>query len=405
MKNYIIAWRNLWRNRRRTLITVASIFFGVLMATVMSSMQEGSYSNMIDNVVKFYSGYIQIHEEEFWENKSLYYSFNVTEELNEVINTTEGIVSSTPRLESFALASSEDITQPVLVVGVDPEKENEMTNLSKWIVEGEYFQDEENTILLASKLSKNLGVGLNDTIALLSQGFYGNTVAEIFIIRGILDFPNPELNKRYAYLDLKTAQKYYSCENKLTSISIMVDDYSQVKPVLKELQSKLKSPYSAMSWDEMQPELVQMVEGDAAGGLVMKAILYMIIGFGILGTIMMMIAERRKELGLMVAVGMQKHKLAGILLYETLFMGVIGVLSGIIASIPIIIAMINNPVPITGDAGQAMIDMGIEPLLIFAASPAVFLNQVLVVFIMTALISIYPLVSAYKLNVIKYLRD
>ena len=405
MKNYIIAWRNLWRNKRRTLITVASIFFGVLMATVMSSMQEGSYSNMIDNVVKFYSGYIQIHEEEFWENKSLYYSFDVTEELNGILDSTEGIISSTPRLESFALASSEDITQPVLVMGVDPEKENEMTNLSKWIVEGEYFQGEENTILLASKLAKNLGVELSDTIALLSQGFYGNTVAEIFIIRGILDFPNPELNKRYAYLDLNTAQKYYSCENKLTSISIMVDDYSEVKPVLEELQSKLKSPYSAMSWDEMQPELVQMVEGDAAGGMIMKAILYMIIGFGILGTIMMMIAERRKELGLMVAVGMQKHELAGILLFETLYMGIIGVLSGIIASIPIIISMINNPIPITGEAGQAMLDMGVEPLLMFAASPAVFLNQVLVVFIMTALISIYPLISALKLNVIKYLRD
>ncbi len=400
-----MAWRNLWRNKRRTLITVASIFFGVLMATVMSSMQEGSYANMIDNVVKFYSGYIQIHEEEYWENKSLYYSFDVTDELNNVIDSNEGVISATPRLESFALASSDDITQPVMVIGVDPEKENTMTNLSKWIVEGEYFKENHNTILLAAGLSKNLGVKLNDTIALLGQGYYGNTIAEEFVIRGILDFPNPELNKRYAYLDLKTAQSFYSCENKLTSYSLMVKDYSQVQPVLKDLQSNLHSPYSAMSWDEMQPELVQLVESDAAGGVVMKAILYMIIGFGILGTIMMMVAERRKELGLMVAVGMQKHKLAGILFFETLYMGIIGLLAGIIGSIPIIISMINNPVPITGEAGQAMLDMGVEPLLMFAASPAVFLNQVLVVFTMTAIISIYPLISAFKLNVIKYLRD
>ena len=405
MKNYIMAWRNLWRNKRRTLITVASIFFGVLMATVMSSMQEGSYANMIDNVVKFYSGYIQIHEEEYWENKSLYYSFDVTDELNDIIDSNKGIINATPRLESFALASSDDITQPVMVIGVDPEKENNMTNLSKWVVEGEYFKENHNTILLASGLSKNLGVKLNDTIALLGQGYYGNTIAEKFVIRGILEFPNPELNKRYAYLDLKTAQSFYSCENKLTSISLMVEDYSQVQPVLEDLQSKLNSPYSAMSWDEMQPELVQMVEGDAAGGIVMKGILYMIIGFGILGTIMMMMAERRKELGLMVAVGMQKHKLAGILFFETVYMGFIGVLAGIIGSIPIIISMIKNPVPITGEAGQAMLDMGVEPLLMFAASPAVFLNQVLVVFVMTAIISIYPLASALKLNVIKYLRD
>ena len=198
MKNYIMAWRNLWRNKRRTLITVASIFFGVLMSTVMSSMQEGSYSNMIDNVVKFYSGYIQIHEEEYWENKTLYYSFEANEELYTKIESVEGITSYTPRLESFALASSEDITQPVLVMGVDPEKENNLTGLKKRVVEGEYFGENHNSILLASKLAENLGVEINDSIALLGQGYYGNTAAALFVVRGILNFPNPELNKRYA---------------------------------------------------------------------------------------------------------------------------------------------------------------------------------------------------------------
>ncbi|MCF8379870.1 MAG: ABC transporter permease [Bacteroidales bacterium] len=404
MKNYIMAWRNLWRNKRRTLITVASIFFGVLMSTVMSSMQEGSYANMIDNVVKFYSGYIQIHEEEYWENKTLYYSFDANDSLYTTLESTEGIVSYTPRLESFALASSEEKTQAVLVMGVDPEKENALTNLKSRLVEGEYF-DGNNTILLASKLAENLGLELNDSVALLSQGYFGNTAAELFVVRGILNFPNPELNKSYAYLDLKSAQHYYSCEGKLTSLNIMVEDYSRVQPVLKELKSKLGSPYASMSWDEMQPELVQMVESDRAGGVIMKAILFMIIGFGILGTIMMMMSERRKELGLMVAVGMQKYKLASILFFETIYMGLIGVVSGLLASIPIIIYFLHNPAPITGDAGEVMISMGIEPLLMFSAAPEVFLNQVVLVFIITLFISIYPLINVSKLNVIKYLRD
>lgn len=405
MKNYKMAYRNLWRNRRRTLITVASIFFGVLMSTIMSSMQEGSYSNMIDNVVKFYSGYIQIHEEDYWENKTLYYSFDVNDSLLDLIVSTDGVVSYTPRLESFALASSDDITQSTLVVGVDPEKEDALTNLSKWVESGEYFGSNHNSIMLAKKLAENLGVSLGDTIALLSQGYYGNTVAAEFVVKGILNFPNPQLNKSYAYMNLQRAQEFYSAENKLTSLSLMVNGYKDVKPVITELRAKLKPPYSAMSWDEMQPELVQMIEGDRAGGVIMKAILYMIIAFGILGTIMMMIAERRKELGLMVAVGMQKHKLAGILFYETLFMGIMGVLAGIIASIPIIIYIMHNPIPITGDAAKAMLDMGIEPLLIFSAPPRVFLNQMIIILILTLIISIYPLINVSKLNVIKYLRD
>lgn len=374
------------------------------MATVMSSMQEGSYTNMIDNVVKFYSGYIQIQEEDFWENKTLYYSFEENDELYQIIDSTNDIISFVPRLESFALVSSDDITQPALIVGIDPEKEDNLTNISKWIEEGHYFNGEGNGILLAQKLAENLGVALNDTIALLGQGYYGNTIAAEFVVTGILHFPNPELNKRYAYLELESAQYFYSCENRLTSISLMVKDYSYVTPVLDELKSKLKPPFTAMSWDEMQPELVQLIASDRGGGIIMKAILYMIIAFGIFGTIMMMIAERRKELGLMVAVGMQKLKLGGILFMEIFYMGLVGVFSGIIASIPVIIIFIHNPIPITGEAAIAMIDMGIEPLLLFAAPPKVFLNQMLIVFSITILISIYPLINTARLNVIKNLR-
>lgn len=405
MKNYKIAWRNLWRNRRRTLITVASIFFGVLLAAVMSSMQEGSYENMINNVVKFYSGYIQIQEEEYWDHKTLYYSFDVTDELYQTIDSVEQVTTMTPRLESFALMSSEDITQSAMVIGVDPEKEDSMTELSRWISEGEYFGGNHNTILLAEKLAENLDVQLNDTIALLGQGYYGNTVAEEFIVKGILSFPNPELNKRYSYMELKRAQEFYSAKGKLTSLALMLEDYSDLDKTMKQLEAKLDSPYTAMSWKEMQPEMVQMIESDRAGGVVMKAILYIIIGFGILGTIMMMVAERRKELGLMVAVGMQKHKLAGILFYETIYMGLIGVLGGILLSIPLVFYFIHDPIPITGDAAQAMIDMGIEPELLFTAQPKIFMNQLITVFIITLLVSIYPLVKALSMEEIKYLRD
>lgn len=384
---------------------MASIFFGVLLAAVMSSMQEGSYANMINNIVKFYSGYIQIQDENYWDHKTLYYSFDATEELYDKINSVEEVTQVTPRLESFALMSSKDITQPAMIIGVDPEKEDQMTNLSQWISKGEYFKTDHNTILVAQKLAENLNVDLNDTIALLGQGYYGNTVAAEFVVHGILNFPNPELNKRFAYLDLQRAQEFYSAEGKLTSLALMLDGYRDLDRSMHQLKARLDSPYTALSWKEMQPEMVQMIESDRAGGLVMKAILYIVIGFGILGTIMMMIAERRKELGLMVAVGMQKHKLAFILFFETLYMGLVGVLSGILVSIPIIVVFIHNPIPLSGDAAQAFIDMGIEPLMYFSAAPKVFLNQFLTVFIITMVISLYPLINVIKLKAIKYLRD
>ncbi len=405
MKNYIIAWRNLWRNKRRTLITTASVFFGVLLAAIMSSMQEGSYENMIDNVVKFYSGYIQVQEEEYWEHKTLYYSFEATDSIYEKINSIEEITLVVPRLESFALMSSEDITQPARIIGIDPEMEDSMTNLSQWLREGNYLQGNHNSILLGSRLAKNLDVELSDTVALLGQGFYGSTVAELFVVKGILEFPNPEFNKTFAYMHLNNAQQFYSAMGRLTSLALMLEDYSELDPAMKSLENKIDSPYTALTWREMQPEMVQMIESDRAGGIIMKAILYIIIGFGILGTIIMMIAERRKEMGLMVAVGMRKHKLAAILFLETIYIGIIGVLGGIIVSIPIVYYMIHNPIPLSGDAAEAMVDMGIEPLLLFSATPKVFINQLITVIIITAFVALYPIINALSMKEIDYLRD
>ena len=405
MNNLTIAWRNLWRNKRRTLITSASVFFGVLLAVIMSSMQEGSYENMIDNVVKFYSGYIQVHEENYWDNKTLYNSFKYNPELEKKISEIDEVEMFAPRLESFALASSKDITLPVMTIGVDPKLEDKITELSQWLEDGEYLESEDPQILLAEGLAKNLNLDTGDTVSLLSQGYYGSLVAENFRVKGILEFPSPELNKKFSYISLSKAQSFYAADSLLTSLALMVENYEDVDPAMKQLENKLESPYSVMSWDEMQPELLQMIESDRAGGMIMKGILYVIIAFGIFGTIMMMISERKKEMGVMVAVGMQKYKLALILFYETFYIGIIGVLAGFLASIPAVIYFIHNPIPMSGDAAKAMLDMGIEPVFHFSADPSVFINQVYTILIITLVISIYPLVKASRLKVIKALKS
>jgi ABC-type antimicrobial peptide transport system permease subunit len=159
-----------------------------------------------------------------------------------------------------------------------------------------------------------------------------------------------------------------------------------------------------MSWEEMHPEMLQMVEGDRAGATVMKAILYILIGFGIFGTVMMMVAERTREMGVMVAIGMQKLKLAGIMFFETVFIGLTGVLVGFAGSIPLIAYFYNNPVRLSGSAADTMIEMGIEPYMYFSWLPSVFYNQVITVFAMTAIVAIYPLFMALKLRVNQALR-
>ena len=404
MKNIIIAWRNLWRKPGRTLITSGSIFFGVLLASFMTSMQYGSYESMISNVVQFYSGYMQIFTEEYHENKTINNTFVINDSLKSIIENDKGITHYTPRLEYFSLASSNEITKGSIIIGVDPEGENSVTGLQKWVKEGTYLDNNSTGVLVAIELAKYLQIGVGDTIVLYGQGYHGVMAAGLYPVIGILEFPSPELNKQFIYMPLDATQKLFSAPDRLSSIVLMVEDNYHLPPVLRHLKKDIPPPFMVMSWAELQPELVQMIDGDKAGGYFMKSLLYIIITFGILGTILMMVSERKRELGVMIAIGMQRGRLGIILFFETLFIGLIGAISGIIIAIPLCYWYYLNPIPLTGDAAKTMVDMGIEPFMYFSIQPDVFYVQAMVVFIIAMILSIYPIIKSYTLKLTSALR-
>lgn len=404
MKNIIMAWRNLWRKPWRTVITSGSVFFGVLFSSIMTSMQFGSYESMIDNVVKFYSGYAQVFTEAYHENKTINNTFEMTDSIRSIVGSEEDITNYTPRLEYFTLTSSEEITKGAVIIGVDPASENKVTNLKKWVSEGDYLEDNDKGVLVAVDLAKYLKIGVGDTLVLYGQGYHGVMAAGLFPVKGILKFPSPELNKQFVYMELSTCQDFFSAPNRLSSLVIMVEDHYHLPAVMRHLKKEIKAPYMVMSWSELQPELVSMIEADRAGGVVMKGILYMIITFGIFGTILMMISERKRELGVMIAIGMQRIKLGTVLFTETLMMGLLGAMVGIIGSIPLAYYFFKNPIPLTGDAAKTMIEMGIEPYMYFSMHPDVFTIQALTVFIITLIIALFPIYKSFTIRLTNALR-
>jgi ABC-type lipoprotein release transport system permease subunit len=404
MKSFSMAWKNLWRNKRRTLITVASIFFGVLISTVMSSLQDGTYGSMIDMSVKLSSGYLQIQHPEYQDNKSINNIFSPTEELIASVDKIPEITTTAKRLESFALLSSGPNTRGGAVIGIESEKDSKTSNLKNWIHEGEFITSGDQGILLTYNIAEHLNLGVNDTIILISQGYHGVTAAGAYPVKGILKFSTPQMNSLGVFMDINLAQEFYSAEDMVTSLMIMVDDYTDVAPAVRKLDKSLNGNYNVLSWQELNPEIVQFIDSDKSGGIVMKAILYIVIGFGIFGTIIMMVAERKRELGVMVAVGMQKYKLAVILFYETILIGIVGVISGFLASIPLILLLVQNPIELPPDLADAYVKFGFEPFMYFGTAPAVFANQVLAIFIMTLIISLYPIFKVKNLKVTKALR-
>ncbi|WP_462317390.1 ABC transporter permease [Marinilabilia sp.] len=391
-----IAWRNLWRNKRRTIITVSSIFFGVILSAIMGSMQEGSYQKMIENVVKFYAGHAQIQHAKYPDQESINNSFVPSDSLLSRLQETEGLEQIVPRLESFALASSGNQTEGVMVMGVDPEKEDQMTDLSTKIIEGRYFS--KNGTLVGRELAKNLGLGVGDTLVMISQGYHGVSAFGKYPVKGIFSHPNPELNRRLVYMPLPEAQYFFQAFGNVTSLALVAESQKAMNEILPEIQTMLDEDRILRTWQEMFPAVLQQIESDRATALIMKLILYLVIGFGILGTVVMMMAERQHEFSVMVAVGMYRSKLALMLLIEIVWIGILGVISGFLGTMPVISWFVHNPIPITGQAGEWMENIGFEPYMFFAWDVGVFLQQVLVVFILTTLISFYPFIRAFKIS-------
>lgn len=399
-----LAWRNVWRNRRRTIITVSSIFFAVLLALFMRSMQLGSYENMIRNSVELYSGYIQIHRAGYWEDKSINNMMAVTDTLQRRVESTPNVNFYIPRLETFILAASRDISKGVMVIGTAPEEENRMTKLGDRVVEGKYMQGNTRGVMVAQGLADYLQLGVNDTIVMIGQGYHGANAVDQYPITAIVKFSNPQQNDNTIYAPIALMQEFTSAPNLCTALVLSIDDLKKQDRVKDHLVSVVGDKYEVMDWEEMQPELVQLIQSDNAGGIILLGILYLVIAFGIFGTIMMMSIERRREFGVMVAVGMQKSALSLLVTIETVIIGFLGLGISLVAGIFLLIYMYHHPIPMTGNAALAMQEMGIEPLLPFSLDAVIFTSQMLAIIVIVFICLLYPLWNIGRIKPISALR-
>ena len=236
------------------------------------------------------------------------------------------------------------------------------------------------------------------------QGYHGVTAAELVPIQGIVKFTLPDLNKSFSYLAIPYAQWIYSAPNRLTSLSIMIESPKMLDEINSRIQNLFDESYEVMTWEDLSPELVQSIQIDNAQGIIMLGILYLVIAFGIFGTIMMMTAERVKEFGILISVGMKKWKLYLVTMFETIFISFIGVVAGGIISVPIILYFVSNPIPLTGEYAEAILAWGFEPILPFAIYPGMFFAQMWTVLAIALLSVFYPVNFIRKLEVVDAIR-
>jgi putative ABC transport system permease protein len=394
-----VAWRNIWRNKRRTLITIASIFFALYFALMIRSIQIGTFGKMTDDMISSYTGHLQIHKAGYWDEPIINNVFQRDKNFESEILKHEAVKHIVPRIESFALASLEERTKGCMITGIDPEVENSMAQISKFVVDGNYLEQNDDGAIIGDKLAEYLGLKLGDTLVLIGQGYHSMSAAGLYPVKGILHFPSPELNSRVVYMSLTNAQEFYSTDNQLTSLSILLDrndNIETVKSYIKNLSTN--EEYEVMDWGELLFELEQLIQSKQGSSIMMVGLLYMIVGFGIFGTIVMMTAERWREFGLLAAVGMKKLKLMITVFTETVILGFLGLLSGFAVALPIMLYFSKNPIVLEGQMAETYEEFGFEGVLVFSSSPEFMINQIIVISVLVLIAVSYPILKLRKLK-------
>jgi putative ABC transport system permease protein len=401
---FSLAWKNLWRNKTRTSITMAAVFFAVILSVFTSSLKDGIFDNLVKNVVSFYTGYIQVHNKGYWDEQVLDNSMTFNEGINQQLLNTENVTGATPRLETFALIATDKNTKGCMVVGIDPEKENLVTSLKAKIIKGSYLESSDNEVLLSEGLADRLKAGIQDTIYLIGQGYHGATAAGGFRVKGLVKFGSPELNNQTMYLSLPSAAGLFSAEGLATSTVISLKNPKVLNRTVNAIQGNLGNEYEVLSWETILPDVKQHIESDSKSMKYIQGILYMLVSFGIFGTLLMMMVERKFELGMLVAIGMKKSTLSLIIIIESVLTVLGGCLLGLLVSIPVVYYFNIKPLMLGGEIADIYQKFGFEAVFPTSTSPHNFYYQGITVLIIGLILSLYPVYKIFTIDPTKSMK-
>ena len=331
-----MAWRNIWRNPRRTILTIAAIAFACMLLVFMLSFQFGSYETMINFAVKNHTGHLQVQARGYMDKRSIRLVVPDPAAVGRVLDKTQGVAAYTFRANAFSLVSSNKRTCGVMVIGIDPAMEAELTSLKKIIRQGSYLsEDNADQALVGELLARNLQVGLGDELVLLGQGRDGTIAATVVKVKGIYSLGEDEFDRSSVQITLKNFQDVYSMRGAVHEVVVFGKSTQDVPEIKRAVAANIKSiekkqKLVVVDWMELMPGLLQGIQMDLVSGLIFWFILIVVVAFSILNTFLMAILERTREFGVLMAIGTTPGRLTRLLLIESTAITMLGIGIGII---------------------------------------------------------------------------
>jgi ABC-type lipoprotein release transport system permease subunit len=392
-----LAWRNVWRNTRRTGLCVASTVFAVFLVVLSVAMATGTHEKMIEDGVRIHSGHVTVAGRGYREDRTLERFLRLEPGLVSTLSETPEIRGWAPRVTSFALLSLGTASQGAAIVGVDPAREGSVTTLPERVREGRFLAGNgEREIVLGARLADSLGAKLGDEVLVYGVAYSLETAYELFTVVGLLQLPEPELERNLSLVSLSNAQSFFVFGDRISEVVVRVASADDA-PAVRDLLAAALPDIEVHTWNELMPELEQIVLLDDAGMYVTLVILVVVVAFGILNTILMAILERTRELGMMMALGLRPGAIFRVVYWESTFMAGLGLVVGLALALPVVLYLAANPIALTSEAISGMTELvGMEPVVVFKLKPLNPIGSALTILAVGALAAAYPAFKASR---------
>ena len=392
-----IAWRNIWRNKLRSLVVIISIIFGLLGGIIMIAMSYGLNEERMNNAVDTYLSHIQIHNNLFSEDYNIKHTIDNLNLIEEALNNDERVISYTKRIVLNGMLSNSNGSYGIQVKGVDPDTEIKVTNTYDKIIDGEYFKSKrDNTILVGKKLADRLNLKLKSKVVITFQDENYELTSLLFRVEGIFRSGNSRYDETNVFVKNISIIKNLPRFSGYHEIPILLNDINLRGEVKKDL-IPISTNNIVEGWDDISKELAYANEMLAAVLYIFMMIILSGLSFGVINTMLMAILERKKEIGMLMSIGMDRYKIFLMISMETIFLSMIALPFGLILSY--IIVEYYSVVGIDLSIVEAGLEnFGVGTRLYFKVPNEEYFIVSFMVLIISIVSSIFPSIRALKIN-------
>src|ERR1700675_2451123 len=340
-----LAWRNLWRNRRRTLITMTAIAFGYAMLLFVACLMAGLRWQMIENGTSLVMSQIQVQAPRYYPSRSILktlggrHGTDVNAVLR-VITTDRRVYAAAPRVYGYGLLSAAHRSAGVELMGIVPDQEPKITNLDQQIVKGRYLTAPvPKGVVIGDKLASTIGIGLGSEIVLLTQAADGSMGNDVYTVVGILHTGLDSVDRGLVLMSLSSLQDLlHLAPGRIHEVGIKLNHITAATTVAAALEVRLRKtfPVQVMAWPELAPELANYVQFNHGVTVVLFFIFFLVAVIGVMNTMLMAVYERTREFGMLMAVGMRPVQVIRLILTEAAGLGVASLALGATLGIPLL---------------------------------------------------------------------